>query len=67
MFGASNLHIVLDGTWIARVIVREWRLHRHAARSSSKAFAVPAPIYASVPAQAMAAAASHSESCAELT
>ena len=67
VFGVSNLHIVLDGFRIAKVIVREWRQHRHAARSRPKAFAVPAPIYASVPAQAMAAAASHSESCAELT
>jgi glycosyltransferase involved in cell wall biosynthesis len=67
VFGVSNLHIVLDGFRIAKVIVREWRQHRDAARSGAKPFAVPAPIYASVPAQAMAAAASHSESRAELT
>jgi glycosyltransferase involved in cell wall biosynthesis len=32
VYGVSNLHIVLDGWRIARVIVREWRSYRRALR-----------------------------------
>jgi glycosyltransferase involved in cell wall biosynthesis len=67
VYGVSNLHIVMDGLRIGKVIVREWRSHRRAERRAPTAFVVPKPAYVSVPAQAMAVAASQAESCAELT
>jgi glycosyltransferase involved in cell wall biosynthesis len=66
VFGVSNLHIVMDGFRIARVIVREWRLHRRAARSGPEALVVPEPAFGPVPAQAMGAVANQAESRAEL-
>ena len=38
VYGSSNLSIVMDGWRIAKVIVHEWRRHRHAQRLGSAEF-----------------------------
>lgn len=35
VYGVSNLHVVMDGWRIAKVIIREWRLYRRAARRAT--------------------------------
>lgn len=48
VYGSSNLHIVMDGARIARIIVREWLRHRRV-RRSSPGLCSPRPLSCATP------------------